>query len=369
MKLRYKLFNGLLIFMSLAIIALALTISYTSPCKPAPESDAEKTLMQAIDYQCYGSPDVIRLIEANRPVPAAGEIQVKVHAAAVNPYDWHFLRGSPYIMRLISGLGAPKDSRLGVDFSGTVTALGAGVKRFEIGDQVIGAGDGAFAEYLTMAESRNVVKKPENITFQQAATVPIAAITALQALRDKGQLKPGQKVLINGASGGVGTFAVQIAKAMGAEVSGVCSSRNVDLVKSIGADYVIDYKIENYTTAGKQYDLIVDMVGNHGLLANRKAMSPGATLVMVGAPSGNWIGPLLGLLKAPVLSMFVEQKFVDILAEIRREDLKYLADLMAKGKVVPVIDRLYPLAEVAEAIRYSETGRARGKIVIDLEAS
>ncbi|NKB38218.1 MAG: zinc-binding dehydrogenase [Gammaproteobacteria bacterium] len=324
--------------------------------------------MQAIDYQCYGSPDVIRQIDSIRPVAKDGEIQIKVHAAAVNPYDWHYLRGSPYIMRLLSGIGSPKDNRLGVDFSGTVTALGPGVKNFKIGDGVIGASSGAFAEYLTMNENRGVVKKPENITFQQAASVPIAAITALQALRDKGQLRAGQKVLINGASGGVGTFAVQIAKAMGAQVSGVCSSRNVEMVKSIGADYVIDYKKENYTTAGKQYDLILDMVGNHSLLANRKAMSSSATLVMVGGPKGNWIAPLIGLLKAPLVSLFVEQNFVELLAEISKEDLNYLAELMAEGKVVPVIDRLYPLAEVADAIRYSETGRARGKIIIEIES-
>jgi len=241
------------------------------------------------------------------------------------------------------------------------------VRQFTPGDPVFGRGGGAFAEYLTINADRGLVLKPPNMTFEQAASVPIAGITALQALRDMGNLEAGQKVLINGASGGVGTFAVQIAKAFGAEVTGVCSTRNVEMVRSIGADHVIDYKKEDYTQSGKQYDLIIDMVGNHGLLANRKAMTPAGRLVLVGGPKGDWVGPLAGPVKAMVVSPFVDQEFIMLMAQIRREDLATLADLMKSGKMTPVIDRRFSLSEVPEAIDYSEEGRARGKIVIRLE--
>ncbi|MCH8308244.1 MAG: NAD(P)-dependent alcohol dehydrogenase [Proteobacteria bacterium] len=323
--------------------------------------------MKAIVYRCYGSPDVLEFEDVDKPTPADDEVLVKVHAAAVNPLDWHYMRGSPYIMRLGVGLGAPTRTSMGVDFAGTVEAVGSNVKRFKPGDEVFGGRSGAFAEYVTVREDRALALKPANMTFEQAASVPIAAITALQALRDKGQLKPGQKVLINGASGGVGTFAVQIAKSYGAEVTGVCSTRNVEMVRSIGADHVIDYTQEDYTKSGQHYDLIIDNVGNHSLLANRRVLNPDGIFVIVGGPKGNWLAPLMNPIKALMLSPFVGQEFVMILAKLDKDDLAILGDLMQAGKVTPVIDRRYRLSEVPAAIRYSEEGHARGKIVIDLE--
>ncbi|MFT5132658.1 MAG: NADPH:quinone reductase-like Zn-dependent oxidoreductase [Gammaproteobacteria bacterium] len=367
MKLRYKILNGLLVFMTLGIVSLAFILSHSSACGPAPVVSNKAELMKAIVYRCYGSPDVLELVDIEKPTPADNEVLVKVIAASVNPLDWHYMRGSPYIMRLMSGLGAPTDTRLGVDFAGMVEAVGSKVTQFKPGDEVFGGRTGAFADYVIVPENRALVLKPAMMTFQQVATVPIAAITALQALRDKGKIKSGQKVLINGASGGVGTFAVQIARSFGAEVTGVCSTRNVEMVRSIGADHVIDYKKENYTESGKQYDLIVDMVGNHGLLANRRVLSPDGTMVIVGGAKGDWIGPLIGLIKAPILSLFVKQKFVNLLAELRQNDLTLLGDLMQTGKLTPVIDTRYQLIAVPEAIRYSEEGHVRGKIVIDLE--
>ena len=277
------------------------------------------------------------------------------------------MRGSPYIMRLGSGLGAPKRTGMGVDFAGTVEAVGANVRQFKPGDKVFGGRSGAFAEYVTVREDRALALKPADITFEQAASVPIAAITALQALRDKGKLKAGQKVLINGASGGVGTFAVQIAKAFGAEVTGVCSTRNVEMVRSLGADHVLDYKKEDYTESGQRYDLIIDNVGNHSLLANRSVLNPDGIFVIVGGSNGDWLGPLMGPIKALMLSPLVGQDFVLLLAELRKGDLAILADFMQSGKLTPVIDRRYRLSEVPAAIRYSEEGHARGKIIISLE--
>jgi NADPH:quinone reductase-like Zn-dependent oxidoreductase len=305
-------------------------------------------------------------VDVAKPTPLDDEVLVKVHAASVNPLDWHYMRGSPYLMRLGPGLGAPADSKIGVDFAGTVEAVGSDVTRFKPGDEVFGGGSGAFAEYVTVSESRALAIKPANVTFEQAASAPIAAITALQALRDKGKLKEGQKVLVNGASGGVGTFAVQIAKSLGAEVTGVCSTRNVEMVRSIGADHVFDYTRENYTESGEKYDLIIDNVGNHSLSANRKVLQPNGTLVMIGGAKGDWLAPLMGPIKALLLSPFVDQELVLILAKLRQDDLAILGDLMQAGKVTPVIDRRYPLREVPDAIRYSEEGHARGKIIIDL---
>ncbi len=367
MKLRYKIANGILIFLALAIFSLGLVLSHNADCVPAPKISSESLSMKAIVYRCYGSPDVLTYEDIEKPMPGDDEVLVKVHAASVNPLDWHYMRGSPYFIRLGSGVGAPKDIRLGVDFAGTVEAVGKDVEQFKPGDEVFGGANGAFSEYVTVRDSRALAMKPANMTFEQAASVPIAAITALQALRDKGKIKTGHRVLINGASGGVGTFAVQIAKSFGAEVTGVCSTRNVEMVRSIGADHVFDYKKENYTESGKQYDLIIDNVGNHSLLANRRVLSPEGVLVIVGGAGGNWLGPLIRPIKALLLSPFVGQEFVLILAQLRQEDLAILGDLMQAGTVTPVIDRSYRLSEVAAAIRYSEEGHARGKIVVDLE--
>ena len=367
MKLRYKIAGGILIFLAVAITSLALVLSHNSECGPAPEVSDETELMKAIVYRCYGSPDVLEFEDVEKPAPADDEVLVKIHAAAVNPLDWHYMRGSPYIMRLMSGLGAPDRTSLGVDFAGTVEAVGINVTQFKPGDEVFGGSSGAFAEYVTVREDKALVLKPVNMTFEQSAAVAIAGITALQALRDKGKIKPGQKVLINGASGGVGTFAVQIAKSFGAEVTGVCSTRNVEMVRSIGADHVIDYTREDYTRSGQTYDLIIDNVGNHSLLANRRVLNPDGIMVMVGGAKGNWLAPLMGPIKALMLSPFVDQEFVMILARLRKDDLSILRDLMQTGKVTPVIDRRYLLSEVPAAIRYSEEGHARGKIVIDLD--
>ena len=367
MKLRYKITGGILIFLAVAVFSLAIVLGYSSACEPAPVISDETELMKAIVYRCYGSPDVLGLEDIEKPAPADDEVLVKVHAASVNPLDWHYMRGSPYFMRLGTGLGKPDDISMGVDFAGTVEAIGADVTRFKPGDEVFGGRGGAFAEYVTVPEDRAVVLKPANMTFEQAASAPIAAITALQALRDKGKIKPGQKVLINGASGGVGTFAVQIAKSFGAEVTGVCSTRNVEMVRSIGADHVFDYTKEDYTKSGRRYDLIIDMVGNHSPSANRQVLSPEGIFVIIGGPKGNWLGPLMGPIKAMILSQFVDQEFVLLLARLDRDDLDILADLMQEGKITPVIDSRFRLSEVPAAIRHSEDGHARGKIIISLE--
>jgi NADPH:quinone reductase-like Zn-dependent oxidoreductase len=366
MKLRYKLAFATLAGLVLVLAALGLLLSHNGACGPAPAMSADAGPMQAMMSRCYGSPDVLTLEAVAKPAPGPDEVLVKIRAAGVNPLDWHYMRGAPYVMRFSSGLGVPADPRMGVDFAGTVETVGANVSRFKPGDEVFGGGSGAFADYLVIGEDRALAKKPGNISFAQAAAVPIAGITALQALRDKGQLQSGQAVLINGASGGVGTFAVQIAKAMGARVTAVCSTRNIELVRSLGADEVIDYTRDDYTQSGNKYDLIIDNVGNHSLLANREVLQPGGRLILVGGPAGNWLGPLLGPISAVLLSPFVGEEFITLMARLRPADLTALAELMQSGKVTPVIDRHYPLREVSEAIRYSEQGRARGKIVIDL---
>ncbi len=367
MKLRYKIIVGLLAVVAVLVLASGITLSYTAPCDPPQVTERGRESMKAYVYRCYGSPDVLEYADIAVPVPADDEILVKVHAASVNPYDWHNLRGSPYFMRLGTGIGAPKETRFGADFSGVVEAVGKDVTRFAPGDEVFGGARGAFAEYVIVRESRSVARMPDDVSFEQAASLPIAAITALQALRDKGQLQPGQQVLINGASGGVGTFAVQIAKSMGAEVHGVCSTRNVDLVRSLGADHVFDYKKENYTESGEIYDVIVDMVGNHGIRANLRVLKPNGKFVLIGGAKGNWIAPLKLPLAAMVMSMFVDQQLGMMIAVFSEEDLTELGALVQSGAVKPVIDQRFALHELPDAIRYSETGRARGKILVNIE--
>ncbi len=364
MKLRYKIGVALLVLLVAATASLAVVLSYSAACEPAPGVAEGAQTMQAISYRCYGSPDVLEFAAVERPEPAANQVLVKVHAASVNPLDWHYMRGAPYFMRLMSGIGTPADTRLGVDFAGTVVAVGDSVTAYQPGDEVFGGANGAFAEYVLVRESGAVALKPANVSFEEAASVPIAALTALQALRDKGRLEAGQKVLINGASGGVGTFAVQIAKAFGAEVTGVCSTRNVEMVRSIGADHVFDYKQEDYTKSGHRYDLVVDMVGNHSIRRNLDVLTPNGTLVLVGGGKGDWVEPLKGPLQAMLLSPFFEKEIALILAQLDSGDLAMLADLMEKGEVKPVIDRRYSLEQVPDALRYSESGRARGKIII-----
>jgi len=326
--------------------------------------------MKAIVYCDYGSADVLKLEDIEKPTPGDDDVLVRVRAAALNPLDWHYMRGTPYIMRMETGLRKPKVTRLGVDFAGTVEAVGKNVTQFKPGDDVFGGRTGAFAEYVTVRQDRSVVLKPQDLTFEQAASVPVAAITALQGLRDEGNVQPGQKVLINGASGGVGTFAVQIARSFGADVTGVCSTRNLDMVRSIGAGRVVDYTKEDFTRVDERYDVVLDNVGNRSLLDVRHVMNPEGKYILIGGggpDDGRWIGPLIKPIKAVVLSWFVRQDMGMHLAELNREDLTVLRDLMQAGKVTPVIDRTYPLSEVPEAIRYLETGRARGKVVITLE--
>ena len=319
--------------------------------------------MKAVVYCDYGAPDVLKLETIAKPVPNDDQVLIKVRAASVNPYDWHFMRGEPFIMRLGNGLRKPKNTRIGVDFSGVVEAVGKNVTQFKPGDEVFGGRTGSFAEYIVMLE-KNLIPKPENLSFEQAGAVQIAGLTALQGLRDAGKLQAGQKVLINGASGGVGTFAVQIAKALGAHVTGVCSTRNVDLVRSLGADHVIDYTKENFTKGAERYDLILDMVGNHGLLACGRALKPDGTYVMIGGPKGRWLSPLDTVIRAFLLKPFVEQEMNFMMSKISRDDLMLLRDMMHSGKVTPVVEKSYPLTQASEAVAHVESGRARGKVVI-----
>jgi NADPH:quinone reductase-like Zn-dependent oxidoreductase len=319
--------------------------------------------MKAIVYRRYGPPGVLRCEDIEKPAPGDDEVLIKVRAASVNPRDWHCMRGSPYIARLQFGLRKPKATWLGVDVAGEVEAAGGKVTGLKPGDEVFGVCHGAFAEYACAAESA-LVLKPDNVTFEQAASVPVAAFTALQALRDKGRLQPGQTVLINGAAGGVGTFAVQIAKSFGADVTGVCGTRNVERVRSIGADWILDYTREDFTESGQRYDLILDCVGNHSLSACRRLLNPQGIYIIVGAPDGRWISPLPRVLQALVMSRLGSQSLVMLIAKRSQEDLIVLRDLMAAGKVIPVIDRCYKLEEVPEAIRYLEAGHARGKVII-----
>lgn len=337
---------------------------------PSPESFAgaadRNVTMRAVAHDEYGSPDVLGIRDIPRPVPGHGEVLVRVRAASVQPLDWHLLRGKPYLVRLQYGLRRPKRNIPGADLAGTVEAIGEGVTLWRVGDEVFGEKGGACAEFVAVAETL-LTAKPAGLSFEEAAAVPVAGFTALQGLRDKGRIRSGQSVLINGASGGVGTFAVQIAKSYGAVVSGVCSGRNVDLVRSLGADHVIDYTREDYTRTGERYDLILDTVGSKSLTANRRALKATGTYVSVGSTQmGDWIGPLTHVFQVMLASVFGSQHMKSFLARADREDLEYLGTLMEEGKVRSVIDRSYPLAEVPEAIRYVEEGHARGKVVISV---
>jgi NADPH:quinone reductase-like Zn-dependent oxidoreductase len=304
----------------------------------------------------------------NRPVPADDELLVRVHAASVNPFDWHMLTGKPYLARIATGVRKPKSELLGVDFAGTVEAVGADVERFRPGVEVFGGKSGAFAEYVCVREDGVIAPMPAGTTFQQAAAVPMAAITALQGLRDKGQLQPGQRALINGASGGVGTFAVQIAKAFGADVTGVCSTHKVDIARSIGADDVVDYAREDFTRADRRYDLMLDIAGNRSWSDCKRALDEHGTLVIVGGPKSNrLVGSLSRAVRVRLLSIPGSRRVAaPFLASLNRGDLVTLGGLLEAGTVMPVIDREYPLEEAAEALRYVGEGHARGKVIIHL---
>ena len=325
--------------------------------------------MKAIVRNTYGSPNVLELQEVEKPDLADDGVLVRVRAASVNRGDWYSLTGTPYVARMQLGLLKPKTNRLGVDFAGTVEAVGRDVTQFRPGDEVFGGrSSGAFAEYVCVrvgSAHQCVAPKPANLTFEQAAAVPVAALTALQGLRDKGQIQLGKQGLINGASGGVGTFAVQIAKALGAEVTAVCSTRNVELVRSLGADHVIDYTREDFTRSDQRYDLMLDVAGSRSWSECRRILNPQATLVIVGAPKGNAvIGPLSHIVKVRLAALRSSQKIVFFVAKFNKPDMEVLRELLEVRKVRPVIDRRYELSEIADALRYMGEGHAQGKIVI-----
>jgi NADPH:quinone reductase-like Zn-dependent oxidoreductase len=320
--------------------------------------------MKAIVYERYGSPDVLQLKEIDGPLIKDDQVLVRVRAASVNPLDWHRMRGQPLFIRTSEGLARPKNTGLGADVAGLVEAVGGNVTQVQPGDEVFGMSMRTLAELVAVSEE-GVVPKPDNLTFEEAAAVPLAALTALQGLRDKGRIQSGQTVLVNGAAGGVGSFAVQIAKSFGAEVTGVCSTGNVELVRSIGADAVVDYTQENFTRSGQRYALILDAVCNRSLSALRRVLTPDGTLVLVGAAKGRSGGrPMLRLVRALVRGRFVSQTVVTYLAERKTDDLLLLKELIEACKMSPVIDRRYPLSEVPQAVGYLEAGHARGKVVI-----
>jgi NADPH:quinone reductase-like Zn-dependent oxidoreductase len=355
-------------FILLGIAALAIAVSYTADC-PAPSSvQVGGDTMKGVFRPCYGPPDILQYSVAEIPTPGEEQVLVKVESASVNPLDYHLMRGSPYMLRLFVGIGAPNDTGIGRDFAGTVVAVGGKVTEFQPGDRVFGGAGHAFSEYLVRGATGSIARIPDEVSFEQAAGIPVAGVTALQALRDHGKLQPGQRVLVNGASGGVGTYTVQIAKAMGAHVTGVCSGRNVELVKSLGADQVFNYKEENYLESGQQFDLIIDMVANHSPLDNRDVLTRGGKLVIIGGDKGNWIAPLVAPIKANTANLFVDQELKSFTARMLAEDLTAVADMIAAGGIRTVIDKRFTLEETAEAIRHSESGRARGKIIIDVAA-
>src|SRR5436853_999104 len=355
------------IFLALVLWLFIAYWTSTNDCdrNAAAPSNPMKAIMN-----CEYGVDNLQLRELEKPTPNDNEVLVRVRAASINPVDGHMMRGS-WLMRPMSGMRKPKNTRFGTDFSGVVEAVGKDVTSVKPGDEVFGAKNGAVAEYVCVKAERAIVMKPNDVTFEQAGSVAVAGLTALQGLRDKGRIQAGQKVLVNGASGGVGTFAVQIAKAFGAEVSGVCSTRNVDLVKSIGADHVIDYTKEDFTKTNQRYDLIYDLVCNHSFSERRQILNPNGICVMAGVGGSGWhdgiLGRMAGELYAYGRSRFTSQKFVTYLAVLNKKDMTKLAELVQSGKVKPVIDRTYKLNDLAAAERFLQEGHARGKVVVTVE--
>jgi len=359
--------SALLIFVGLVVWLFIAYWTSTNDCQR--NAATPNNPMKAILSCEYGAEN-LKLQEIEKPTPADNEVLVRVRAASVNPVDGHLIRGG-WLMRPMSGMRKPKNTRFGTDFAGTVEAIGKNVTSFKPGDEVFGAKDGAVAEYICVKADRAIVMKPSNITFEQAGSVGVAGITALQGLRDKGRIQAGQKVLINGASGGVGTFAIQIAKAFGAEVTAVCSTRNVDLVKSIGADHVIDYSKQDFTKTDQRYDMIYDLVGNHGFSERRKILKPNGICVLAGIGGAGahpeTMGRIVGNFWNAFRSNFSKEKFVFYIAKLTKGDFGVLRDLMQLGKVSPVIDRTYKLEQTADAVRYMEEGHARGKVVVRID--
>ena len=323
--------------------------------------------MRAVVTDRFGPPEALEIRELETPVPTDDELLVRVRAASVNPADWYGVTGTPWAGRPMMGLFKPKEARVGTDFAGTVEAVGKDVTRFRPGDDVFGGRTGAFAEYVCVREERAVVPKPSNVTFEEAAAVPVAALTALQGLRDKGRLQVGQKVLINGASGGVGTYAVQIAKALGAEVTGVCSTRNVDVARSLGADHVVDYTKVDFTRTDARYDLLLDVAGSRSWSDCKRVLEPNAIDVVVGAAKGTrLLGPLSHVGKTRMAALRSTQKVVFFIAKFNKEDMVVLRDLLETGSITSVIDRRFELAEIADALRYLGEGHAQGKVVVTI---
>jgi NADPH:quinone reductase-like Zn-dependent oxidoreductase len=364
--------SGLVLGVVFLVACVAFAVAYlrsSNACED-PGTFSPEHPMRAVVYCRYGPPEVLRVDNVEKPAPKDDQLLVRVRAAALNPLDWHVIRGSPYFMRMTAGLRMPKDIQVGVDFSGIVEAVGSKVTRFRPGDEVFGARDGAFAQYVTVGEDGAVVAKPGNITFEQAAGIPIAGITALEAVRDGARIGPGQTLLINGASGGVGTFAVQIAKAYGARVTGVCSTRNLEMVRQLGADDVIDYTQEDFTKGDRKFDVILDNVGNRSVSECRRALAPQGKYILIGGggPKNQGLfGPLWRIAGTEVASKFARQDLRFFMANMNGKDLAVLADLIRSGKVTPVIDRTYPLGEIKDAVAYLEKGHARGKVVLTVD--
>ncbi|MFY1678775.1 MULTISPECIES: NAD(P)-dependent alcohol dehydrogenase [unclassified Streptomyces] len=326
--------------------------------------------MRGVRFQTYGPPEVLEIEDLDMPAVGDDDVLVRVRAASVNPLDWHTMRGTPYVGRAQGGLTRPKAGRIGADLAGRVEAVGKNVTTLQVGDEVFGCQGldrlGTFAEYVAIRHDAGVLTKPVDLTFTQAAAVPVAALTAHLALHRHGRVREGQSVLVNGAAGGVGTFAVQIARAAGADVTGVCGTANVEMVRSLGAQRVVDYTREDFTTGTRRYDVIVDNVGNRPLSAHRRVLAPRGTLVLVSGEGGRVFGPLGRMARALVLSRFTRQRLVFFITSPAKEDLEKVRELLESGKVAPVVDRTYPLAEISEAVGHLETGHARGKVVVTL---
>jgi NADPH:quinone reductase-like Zn-dependent oxidoreductase len=357
------------ILLALILALLAGFIAYWTSTNDCGRNPVPNNPMKAIVYCEYGSPDVLKFEDVEKPVPNDNQVLIKVRAASLNALDAYLIRDT-WLGRLIFGLRKPKDTRLGRDVAGQVEAVGKNVTQFKPGDEVFGTCRGALAEYACASE-RALVMKPPSVPFEQAASVPLAGLTALQGLRE-GKIQPGQKVLINGATGGVGTFAVQIAKSFGADVTAVCSTRNVELVRSIGADHVIDYTKEDFTKSDQRYDVIFDNVGNHSFAERRRVLNPKGICVLAGmggagAKGGEAMGRIVGIFTARGLSSFVDQKFAQYVTKMSKQDLIMLGDLIQAGKITPVIDRTYKLSDAADALRYLDEGHARGKVIITVE--
>jgi NADPH:quinone reductase-like Zn-dependent oxidoreductase len=319
--------------------------------------------VKAIVRRQYGSAESLQFEDVPTPELGESDVLIKVAASSVNPLDWHLMRGEPYLLRLSYGIRRPKKDDVGIDVAGTVTGVGNKVTHFKIGDEVFGQGVGTLAEFARASESRLAIK-PAEMSFEFAASIPCAGITALQALRDKGGVKRGDTVLVNGAAGGVGTFAVQIAKSLGATVTGVCSTTNVELIKSVGASDVVDYTKDDFSRQDRTFDVVIDAVGNRTLHSLRRALAPRGTLVVVGGGTGKWIQPMKLLLKSMLVSPFVRQRLASVMANIATADLDVLSALAVSGQIVPVVDRTYSLSEAADAIAYLERGHAKGKVVV-----